>query len=57
MIDLGVLTTQKREALVEEINQSINEVVEICDNEKYCEPEEAYNDVYSEQFPVRRDES
>ena len=53
---LGVLTTTKREALVEEANQEIDEAVEICEKEKYAEPEEAYIDVYSPQFPVRRDD-
>ena len=57
LIELGILTTEKREALVLAINQEIDDVIEACENEKYCEPEEAYNDVYSEQFPVRRDES
>jgi TPP-dependent pyruvate/acetoin dehydrogenase alpha subunit len=53
--DLGILTTSKREALVEEINQEIDEAVEVCDKAKYAEPEEAYEDVYSSQFPVLRE--
>jgi len=55
LMDLGILTTTKREALVEEINQEINDAVEIGEKAKYAEPEEAYIDVYSEQFPIRRD--
>jgi len=56
VMDLGILTSQKREALVDEINQEIDEAIDICEKEKYSGPEEAYNDVYSEQFPVRREE-
>jgi len=56
LLDLGILTTKKREAMVEQINQEIDEAVAACEKEKYAEPEEAYNDVYSENFPVRRDD-
>jgi TPP-dependent pyruvate/acetoin dehydrogenase alpha subunit len=56
LFDLGILTTQKRESLVEQIDQEINAAVEECEKEKYSEPEEAYMDVYSDAFPVRRDE-
>jgi len=42
--------------MVEQINQEMDEAVAACEKEKYAEPEEAYNDVYSENFPVRRDE-
>ena len=55
-MDLGILTTSKREALVEQIDQEIDAAVQVCEKEKYVEPEEAYNDVYSEAFPVRREE-
>jgi pyruvate dehydrogenase E1 component alpha subunit len=54
LMDLGILTTVKREALVEQIDQEIDEAIDAVDKDKYAEPEEAYNDVYSEQFPVRR---
>lgn len=56
LMDLGILTTQQREAIVEQFNHEIDEAVAICEKEEYAEPEEAYNDVYSENFPVRRDE-
>jgi len=56
LMDLGLLTTQKREAMVEEFNVEMEEAIATCEKEKYAEPEEAYNDVYSENFPVRRDE-
>ncbi|UCD18115.1 MAG: thiamine pyrophosphate-dependent dehydrogenase E1 component subunit alpha [Candidatus Zixiibacteriota bacterium] len=56
LLDLGILTTYQREALVEQTNQEIDEAVAVCEKEQYAEPEEAYIDVYSEQFPVRRDE-
>jgi TPP-dependent pyruvate/acetoin dehydrogenase alpha subunit len=56
LLDLKVLTTQKREALVEEIDQEFDEAIASIEKDQYCEPEEAYNDVYSEQFPVRRDD-
>jgi len=56
LMDLKILTTVKREALVEEINAEFDEAIEACEKEKYAEPEEAYVDVYSEKFPVRRDE-
>jgi TPP-dependent pyruvate/acetoin dehydrogenase alpha subunit len=55
-MDLGILTTEKREALVDRINQEINAAIAAVDKAPYAQPEEAYNDVYSEQFPVRRDE-
>jgi TPP-dependent pyruvate/acetoin dehydrogenase alpha subunit len=56
LIDLGILTTEKREALVEQIDQEIDDAVKFSEDSKYCEPEEAYQDVYSNQFPVRREE-
>lgn len=56
LTDVGILTPQKREALVEEIDQEIDEAVKFAEECKYAEPEEAYRDVYSENFPVRRDE-
>ncbi|MFH1756200.1 MAG: thiamine pyrophosphate-dependent dehydrogenase E1 component subunit alpha [Candidatus Latescibacterota bacterium] len=56
LMDLGILTSQQREALVDNINQEIDEAVAICEKAEYAEPEEAYVDVYSEQFPVRREE-
>jgi len=54
--DLGVLTTEIREALVDETDQELDEAISLCEKESYAEPEEAYIDVYSEQFPVRREE-
>jgi len=54
LMELGFLTTIKREALVEQINQEIDEAIDSVDKAQYAEPEEVYNDVYSEQFPVRR---
>jgi pyruvate dehydrogenase E1 component alpha subunit len=56
LMDLGVLTTAKREAMVDQITADIEEAIKICENEKYAEPEEAYNDVYSDNFPVLRTE-
>jgi pyruvate dehydrogenase E1 component alpha subunit len=54
MSDMGLLTNEKREALAEEISIEINEAVDICEKEQYASPEEAYSDVYSDQFPVVR---
>ena len=56
LMDLGLLTTTKREALVEEVNLEIDEAIEIAEQAKYAEPEEAYEDVYSSRFPVLRDD-
>ncbi len=56
LMDMGLLTIQKREALVEQIDQEIDEAVRSSEEGKYAEPEEAYLDVYSANFPVRRDE-
>lgn len=56
LMDLDILSTQKREAIVAEINQELDDAIKISEEAKYCEPEEAYNDVYSEAFPVVRDE-
>jgi len=56
LMDMKLLTTVKREALVEKINAEFDEAIELCEKEKYAEPEEAYNDVYSAKYPVRRDE-
>jgi TPP-dependent pyruvate/acetoin dehydrogenase alpha subunit len=56
LLDMGLLTLEKREALVEQFNQEIDAAIQAIDNAAYAPPEEAYNDVYSEQFPVRRDE-
>jgi len=54
LMDKKLLTKTKREALVEQINQEIDDAVSAVDKDEYAEPEEAYIDVYSEQFPVRR---
>jgi len=56
LLELGILTKEKREALVEQIDQEIDAAVAESEKEKYSEPEEAYLDVYSDNFPVRRDE-
>ncbi len=56
LLKSGKLTTHKRESLVAEIEQEIEEAIKVCETMKYVEPEEAYNDVYSTAFPVRRDE-
>jgi len=56
LTDLGILSTEKREALVDQINQEIDAAIAAVDKAPYAQPEEAYNDVYSEQFPVRLDE-
>ena len=56
LLDLGILTTEKREALVEQINSEIDVAVNEAETAKYSEPDEAYNDVYSEDFPVKREE-
>ena len=56
LMDLGILSPDKRAAIVEEINQEIDDAIEHNEKEKYVEPEEAYNDVYSEAFPVRRND-
>jgi len=55
LTDMGILDKPKREALVQTINQEIDEAVEICEKAEYADPEEAYTDVYSERFPVRRE--
>ena len=50
-----VTTETKRDAIISEVDVEVDEAVRICENEKYVEPEEAYNDVYSSAFPVRHD--
>lgn len=54
LTDLKLMNPEKREALVEHINAEIEEAIVACESEEYCEPEEAYNDVYSDNFPVIR---
>jgi TPP-dependent pyruvate/acetoin dehydrogenase alpha subunit len=56
LMNLEILSNDKRAAIVEEINQEIDAAIEICEAEKYVDPEEAYIDVYSEAFPVRRND-
>jgi TPP-dependent pyruvate/acetoin dehydrogenase alpha subunit len=56
LMELEILTTQKREALIVEINQELEQAIKVCEEKKYVEPEEAYIDVYSEAFPVRRED-
>lgn len=56
LMDAGLLDTVKREALVEQFDQEITDAVKAVENDEYAAPEEAYIDVYSEQFPVRRDD-
>ena len=51
-----ILDDTKREAIIEECTTEIDEAIKANENEKYAEPEEAYEDVYSKNFPVRRDE-
>jgi TPP-dependent pyruvate/acetoin dehydrogenase alpha subunit len=56
LMELGLLTTDKRESMIEQINQEIDEAVNEAENTKYSDPEEAYLDVYSEAFPIKREE-
>ena len=56
LMDLGILSVDKRAAIVEEINQEIDDAIEHNEKEKYVKPEEAYMDVYSEAFPIRRND-
>jgi TPP-dependent pyruvate/acetoin dehydrogenase alpha subunit len=56
LMELGLLTNEKREAAVEQIDYEIEEAIKTAESTPYSEPEEAYNDVYSENFPVRRAE-
>jgi TPP-dependent pyruvate/acetoin dehydrogenase alpha subunit len=55
LMDAGLIDSIKREALVEEVNSEIDEAIDICEKEEYAPAEEAYEDVYSANFPVRRD--
>jgi TPP-dependent pyruvate/acetoin dehydrogenase alpha subunit len=54
LLELDLLNTTGREALVEKLNEEINSAIQACEDEEYAPPEEAYNDVYSENFPVLR---
>ena len=56
LMDLGILTGEKREAIAQEIEHEIDTAVNDAESAKYSEPEEAYNDVYSDNFPVIREE-
>ena len=56
LMDLGILTTVEREALAQEIDHEIDDAVKEAESAKYADPEEAYNDVYSDQFPIIREE-
>jgi len=57
LMETGILTPEKRVAIVDHINQEIEDAIKVCETMKYVEPEEAYNDVYSEAFPVRREDN
>jgi TPP-dependent pyruvate/acetoin dehydrogenase alpha subunit len=57
LIDLGLLTVEQREAMVEQIEREIEEAVKESESAPYSPPEEAYNDVYSPAFPVLREEN
>jgi pyruvate dehydrogenase E1 component alpha subunit len=56
LMDLGLLTTQEREAIIEDIESTIDEAIKDAESAPYAEPEEAYIDVYSPAFPVQREE-
>jgi TPP-dependent pyruvate/acetoin dehydrogenase alpha subunit len=56
LTDMGVLTSVQREALAQEIEHEIDDAVKDAESAKYSEPDEAYNDVYSDEFPVIREE-
>jgi len=56
LMELGILTNDKREAMIEEIDQELDEAIKEAEAAKYSEPEEAYKDVYSDNFPVLREE-
>ena len=56
LMDLGILTTVEREALAQKIDHEIDDAVKEAESAKYADPEEAYNDVYSDQFPIIREE-
>lgn len=55
LMEMDILTPEKRVAIVDDINQEIEDAIKVCETMKYVEPEEAYNDVYSEAFPIRRE--
>jgi len=57
LMELGILTPEKRAAITDDINQEIEAAIKVCETMKYVEPEEAYKDVYSDAFPVRREEN
>jgi TPP-dependent pyruvate/acetoin dehydrogenase alpha subunit len=56
LMEIGLLTADKRESMIEIINQEIDEAVNESENAKYSDPEEAYLDVYSEDYPIIREE-
>ena len=56
LTDLGLLSPEAREAIVEDIESAIDEAVKEAESAPYSEPEEAYIDVYSPAFPVQREE-
>ena len=56
LTEMGLLAPEKREAMASEIEMEIDEAVKEAEETKYSEPEEAYRDVYSDQFPVIRED-
>lgn len=56
LMELGLLTNDQREAMLDDINHAIDDAVNDAENAKYSDPEEAYKDVYSDLYPVRREE-
>jgi acetoin:2,6-dichlorophenolindophenol oxidoreductase subunit alpha len=56
LMEMGILTMAKRDALVGEIEAEIDEAINYAESSPYSEPEEAYKDVYSDRFPVRREQ-
>jgi pyruvate dehydrogenase E1 component alpha subunit len=57
LTELGLLSPDAREAIVEDIESAIDEAIKEAESAPYSEPEEAYIDVYSPAFPVLREES
>jgi pyruvate dehydrogenase E1 component alpha subunit len=51
MITLGYMTEEKYEAIEEELIEEVERIYEICDASPFPEPDEVYDNIYSDMKP------
>ena len=50
LMEKGILSPEKREGIISEIEDEIKEAIEFAESSPYADPEEALTDVYGEDY-------